>query len=165
MFKTSRFRRKPLEIRPNFGLGALEFRTSPAEAKMYLGDPDEIDEHSEAEAVRVGWSYHDLRLDVLFQTGAWISESLSVTDPRLTLFTTSNPKVALWGTKIMGLRDEKVRRLLITGGHPELYEIEEDSYPDHIKRDIKILRSRTLNLDLHFSKGRLDSCQWGCFPL
>ena len=155
-----------LSVEPNKGLGLLRFRASPEEAQAYLGPPDKVDQNADPAVFGLGYYYERLRLDVLFHTDAILGRPHALSGPlRLALFTTSCPDLTLWGVRIINLTEEDVLPALATRGMGDLEYLEPEPYPEHLRDDVRIIRSRSLKLELHFCRGRLQNCQWGILPL
>lgn len=154
----------PFSIEPGHGLGRLRFGATPEATRVYLGQPDDVDESilNSGRWSSCGWYYRKLRLDVLFQSCDLFGRTAAPDSLlRLVLFTTSSAKITLWGRRVMGLPEKDIRRLFAEHGQPDLRPVPPDAYPENLRSDVLVLCAKNLQLDLHFCRGRLANCQWG----
>ena len=151
-----------LSIELNRGLGGLEFGTLPSEVERYLGPPDEGDRSGMLTHTGLRWQYSSLGLGVFFHTGELLTETWRVGDPfRVILFTASGSKFSLWGKRIIGLGQRALMGILRANGCLQFRELEKSGYPQQMQPVVKILRFDDINLELHFFKELLRTCQWG----
>ena len=145
--------RSELVIKPNEGMGAVQFLTSMDHVRTCLGNPDEIDENPELEGLSKTWHYRKLDVDLLFTCLEYSETTKGPARPlRLTVFTSSNRRHTLWDKKIMGRSELEVTELLQAHGHQNL--------KIKMSHGFKTIRVAELNMNFTFYRTKLDSVQW-----
>jgi hypothetical protein len=136
---------KPLEIKPQIGLGTLLFGSTKSQVKNIFGEPSEIETIEEEEGnSTIVWHYWDHGFTVFFEREDDLFTSVEV----------DNSEATLWGKRIFELTEKEILWLFSNKGFKD-FESEVHEWGE------KRVTFEELLVDLYFEKNQLVSINFG----
>lgn len=139
------------EIKAGVGLDPIKFGMQKADVKNLLGQPDEIDNHTETEdeGNTESWHYDGLELSISFE---------EIDDMRLFSIAVSGEDYEFQGKKLIGLSKPDMINELKALNIDDL-QSEEWATEDHTKQELIFSENHSMNFWLEDDE--LSEIQWG----
>ena len=138
-------------IRLGVGLGELKFGASRDDVRLYLGDPEDVNEDLLSFDPSIAWYYWEAGLSAHFD---------GEDDFRLGTIQIEREDAELLGMRMIGRPRHEALAMLAPY---DLGPVEEEGMESAESPTMRVMRWDEQNLDLWFDDGKVDAIQWGCF--
>ncbi len=140
------------EIKAGIGLDDIKFGMEKEEVQSILGDPNEIDTHTdneEEESKTESWHYDELELSISFE---------ELDSMRLFSIAVSGENYEFKNKKLIGLSKQDLLKELEALKIDDL-QTEDWATEDHIKQELIFSENQSINFWME--DGELSEIQWG----